>query len=712
MDLSNLEYNETSEELVKILCTKTQNNSPLFFRVLVAYNFCKVASMMRASVNTHVRGVLPINMYAINLATSGSGKGHSTAIMEEQVLKPFRDKFLNEVYPAVAEKSLAKLAIQRAKKKESDDSIELERAIAEFEKLGPLLFSFDSGTVPAVKQLRHQLLMAGAGSMNLEIDEIGSNLLGNGEVITLYLELYDIGKTKTKLIKNTNDSQRNEEIDGRTPANAMLYGTPAKVFDGGKVEDEFNSFMETGYARRSVFGYSDPGAKNLNITPQQLYDIQTSTNTNEYIDNLASHIAELADVDYFDHQMTMEVDVILLWLEYQLFCEKRAAKMPEHDEIKRAEMAHRYFKAIKIAGAYAYVDGDIEITEEHLKSAIKLVEESGEAFNRIMTRDRPYVKLANYIVASPTPLTQPDLEEDLPFYKGGTQQRKMLEDLAIADGWRRNLVIRRSYHNGIQFLSGEKLEKTKLSELYLSYSDDITEGYESVKADFDQLSDLTTADGLHWCNHSFKNGYRHDDNALPGFNCIVLDIDDGTPIPVAQKLFEQYTYHLHTTKRHTEDHHRYRMILPISHILKMDMDEYKTFMHNIFEWLPIEIDTKTGQRSRKWATHDGEWCDNDGELLNVLMFIPDTAKNEELKKDNARYANFDALERWFISNTGDGNRNQQLLKYALVLVDADNDETTVRNAVYELNDKLANKLSRSEIDGTIMTTVRKKLKGK
>ena len=94
------------------------------------------------------------------------------------------------------------------------------------------------------------------------------------------------------------------------------------------------------------------------------------------------------------------------------------------------------------------------------------------------------------------------------------------------------------------------------------------------------------------------------------------------------------------------------------------------------------------------------------------MFIPDTAKNEELKKDNARYANFDALERWFISNTGDGNRNQQLLKYALVLVDADNDETTVRNAVYELNDKLANKLSRSEIDGTIMTTVRKKLKGK
>ncbi len=37
----------------------------------------------------------------------------------------------------------------------------------------------------------------------MEIDEIGSNLLGQMDVLTTFLELYDVGKVKQKLIKNT-----------------------------------------------------------------------------------------------------------------------------------------------------------------------------------------------------------------------------------------------------------------------------------------------------------------------------------------------------------------------------------------------------------------------------------------------------------------------------------------------------------------------------
>jgi hypothetical protein len=72
-DLKNVKYFEPQEKLVNILKAKTQNDNPLFFRVLTAYYFTKVASMMRCNIKTHDRGVIPVSLYALNLASSGQG---------------------------------------------------------------------------------------------------------------------------------------------------------------------------------------------------------------------------------------------------------------------------------------------------------------------------------------------------------------------------------------------------------------------------------------------------------------------------------------------------------------------------------------------------------------------------------------------------------------------------------------------------------------
>jgi hypothetical protein len=79
-------------------------------------------------------------------------------------------------------------------------------------------------------------------------------------------------------------------------------------------------------------------------------------------------------------RIMMSKDTSLLLIEYRLKCEKEANTLPEHEEIKKAEISHRYFKALKLAGAYAFVDNSPELTEAHLYSAIKLTEESGRAF--------------------------------------------------------------------------------------------------------------------------------------------------------------------------------------------------------------------------------------------------------------------------------------------------------------------------------------------
>lgn len=702
-----MEYHPASEKLVQILCSKTQNSNPLFFRVLVGYYFSLVASMMRTTIATHDRGDIPVNMYALNLSTSGSGKGFSTNIMENSVINQFRSRFLEETFPILAENNLPKLALKRANRKSTDPDEELVRVQKEFDSLGSLMFSFDSGTAPAVKQMRHKLLMADAGSMNLQIDEIGSNLVGNVEILNTFLELYDVGLVKQKLIKNTADSVRNEEIVGRTPTNMMLFGTPAKLLNGSKTEEELYSMLETGYARRCFFGYSRASNKATDMTPEQVYVQLTNQDSNTYLDELSDKLEALADIINVNKRLVVSKETSLLLIEYRLKCEREAELYPEHEEIKKAEISHRYFKALKLAGAYAFVDDSPELTQEHLYQAIKLAEESGNAFNKLLTRDRPYVKLAKYIATCKRDVTQADLVEDLPFYRGAAGQKTEMLSLAIAYGYKNNIIIKKSFSDGIEFLRGETLKETDLSKMVLSYSSDITTDYRNEYAPFEKLHQLTQADGLHWVAHHLNGGYRNEENCIPGFNLVVIDVDGGVNMSTVKLLMKNYKFLIYTTKRHTEEENRFRIILPINYELAMDAKDYKEFMSNIYEWLPFEVDTATNQRARKWLSHGGTYEYNEGEVLDALPFIPKTSKNEERKELMNSQHSMDNLERWVINNIGDGNRNNMLLRYAMILLDGGFDFENIRQRVMTLNNKIADKLDEAEVMSSIMITVAK-----
>ena len=707
ISVEEMKYHTTAEKLVDILCSKTQNTEPLFFRVLVAYYFSVAAAQMRCSIATPDRGEIPVNMYALNLATSGFGKGHSTNIIEEMVMNQFRDRFLEETFPLLAETNLPKLAVKRAQRKMTDPDEELVRVQKEFDSLGSLLFSFDSGTSPAVKQMRHKLLMADAGSLNLEIDEIGLNLVGNTEVLTTFLELFDKGKIKTKLVKSTSDNSRIEEIRGATPTNMMLFGTPSKLFDGATTEQQLYAMLDTGYARRCLFGYLRGSGKNMNLTAEQIYELNTTGNNNQFLEDLSDRLANLADIINVGRKLVMDKETSIALIEYKLACEKAASVFPEHEEMKKAELSHRYFKALKLAGAYAFIDDSPDLTKEHLYSAIKLVEESGKAFQLMLNRDRPYVKLAKYIATCKSDVTQADLVEDLPFYRGGAGQKSEMLNLAIAYGYKNNIIIKKTFSDGIEFLRGETLEETDLNKMVLAYSQDIVSDYQNEAAPFDKLHLLTQAQGMHWVSHHLNGGYRNEDNCLPGFNLVVIDVDGGVNISTVRLLLKSHKYLLYTTKRHTDQENRFRIILPTSHVLQMDAKDFKEFMTNIYEWLPFQVDDSTGQRSRKWLSNNGHFEYNDGEVLDVLPFIPKTSKNEERKELVHSQQSMDNLERWVCNNIGDGNRNNMLLRFAMILVDAGFDFEGVRSRVVSLNSKIPDKLDEAEIMTTIMISTAK-----
>lgn len=703
-------YHPTSEKLVKVLCDKVQNDNPLFFRVLVGYYFSVVASTMRCNIATHDRGDLPVNMFAMNLSTSGSGKGHSTNIIKNQVINQFRERFTQSTFLTLAEDNLPKLAIKRAHRKQTDPDDELESVKKEFESIGPLLFSFNEATVPAIKTLRHKLLMCDAGALNLQIDEIGLNLSGSAEALAVFLELYDVGVVEEKLKLSTADNKRKEEIFGKTPANLMMFGTPVTLLNGGKTEDEFYSLQETGFARRCIFGYSDHQSTNNTKTAEEIYDLLTDKSSVKYLEELSEHLGNLADIINVNKRLVMTKETSLVLIKYKQHCENQAATYSEHEEMKKAEISHRYFKALKLAGAYAFIDESPELTTEHLYNSIKLVEESGAAFTRILTRDKPWVKLAKYFGSAKSEVTQADMMDVMPFYKKATTSaRADMLTLAISYGYKNNIIIKKTFADGIEFLRGESLKETDLNNMILAYSSDITEDYVPEAAPFDRLHELVQLPDMHWVSHHLVNGYRNNENCIAGFNLLVLDVDGETTLENVKKLMLGYKALYYTTKRHTPEVNRFRIILPLNYELKLDDKDYKEFYKSIESWLPFKVDPACSMRSKKWMTHAGHFEYADGEMFDALPFIPKTSKNETRKKTLDSQGSMDNLERWVINNTGDGNRNNMIHRYARMLMDSGMAQGEIQTRVMDLNDKLPDKLSELEVRGTIMKTIDNKM---
>jgi len=722
-DFAMMQYHPDSESLVKIICNRTENTNPLFFRIHVAWYWSQLASMMRCSIDTLDRNEIPINMYAVNLMTSGAGKGLASNFMEDNVVKKFYSNFKNITMPALANKNLAELSLQRAAQNTTSPEQELSLIQYEYEQeCGPYLTSFDSGTPAAVKQARNKLLLANVGSLNLCMDEIGSHLAQNIEILDTLLELYDVGKVKAKLVKHTSDNRRHQEIPGRTPANFLGFGTPASLLNGGKIEEDFYALIERGLGRRSLFGYSRTHEKKFNQTAQEIFDAAKNGQVNQFVIDLANRLKSQSDVSNAHRLLSMPENTTLLFIEYRLDCQRRSEELADHDVMRKAELDHRYFKATKLAGAYAFIDGATEITEEYFDYAVKLVEDSGHSFNKILTRDRKHVKLAKYLGSADQPVTQSDLVEDLPYYRGSASSKQELMQLAISWGYQNNISIKRKFEEGIEFVEGEVLQPTDLTKCVLSHSYDLADGYVNEIAQFNRLHELTSLPGRHWCNHHFVNSRRKEDHAIKGFNLLVLDVENSVSLTVAKSVLKDYLALFYTTKRHTDQENRYRIVIPTNYKLELDAPDYKEFMQNVFKWLPFNVDDGTGQRCKKWLSNQvidpqGEivenWeyqnINNSGKMLDVLPFIPKTTKNDDFLKVQVTHSGMDNLERWYLANAGDGNRNNMLLRYAMVLVDSNYDYENCLIKIMDLNSKLDKPLSEGEVHKTIMRSVASKV---
>ena len=718
-ELKNANYNPIQEQLLHIIEKKTSNESHNYFRVVISFYLTQVASSMRTFINGKVFKNIPINMYACTLMTSGAGKGMCQTILQDSVVDQFRKRFQTYVLPNCAHTNLEKIAeAKSAICPEIPAEDLLKNTVQEYDSLGSFPYDFDSATGPAFKQVRAKAQMAGIGSLNFVCDEIGSNIVDNIELMNIGLEVFDMGKTKNKLTKDSTTNKRVEDREGGVPTNMLWFGTPSKLLNGGKEEDTFYSLLDAGYARRLFYG---EGVKTpiKYKTGKEMRDALLAEQPDDTLKSISDQLLELCNVVNTNQELFLDGPEEELILDYQLWCTNRANIIRKetggiNEEIRLAELENRYFKALKLAGTYAYIDGMTQITREHILQAIKLTEDSGESFLKIMHRDPNYVRLAKYVSATDKPHNWADLSEALPFFKGSEAQKKDLISLATAWAYNNSIVIKSFERNSINFVQGQKLEETNLDEIIFSSSNQIADQFVNFIKPFDKLEKMGQVDGFHWCTHHFMpnvarpdlGNHRSKEYAMPAFNLLVLDIDGTCSIDSAKDVLKDYKFILYTTKSHTPAKHRFRVILPMKYKLFLNPDDYRVFMDNVFESLPFEVDDKCKDIARNWLTNNGTTFISSGsELFDPRPYIPESEQDKERKKEIKKYSNLDNIARWFVKQIKPGNRNHMLYRYGIMLKDIGVPIDEVKDKVRILNSKIVAPLSVEELDNTIFSSI-------
>jgi len=703
----NLPFNKLQEELVDVLVTKTGNDDRNFFRVMVAYKLCEISSNMRATINYAGTKGIPTNMYALALAPSGYSKNASMNVLEKEVFREFKDEFMTKTFLDLKDAKLGVLAGELEILMGMDGDDAMKKIREEYERLPKYIYSFGSSTPEGFKAMRTKLSMAGIGATSNIIDEIGSNLTNNKETLNVQLEAFDMGDSKQKLIK----VDSNTDMKGSVPSNLFAFGTQSKLLDGGNTEKEFFEFLETGYGRRFIIGFVDNHVRETTLSAEQIYDNIMNPMIDASLISYSKYFKDLADKTFYGVELGMSKDNTIKLIEYRKYCDERANALKEHQDIQKAVLKHSYWRVLKIAGAYAFAEKSIEITSDNIDNAIALSEEGIKSFVAMLSRKKPYERLADYISEVDKKITQVDLVEDLPFYKGSESQRKDLLSLAIAYGYNNNIIIKRTIKDGIEFLEGDSLKETDTNKITCSWSKDIAKGYTPAVSAFENLHQLVCGDGFHYCSHSFEGGHRTSEKAIEGFNLLILDVDGGLPLETCKKLMNEYKFLIATTKRHQTAGHgdRYRIVLPLNYEIKLNPEDHKKFMKNVFDFLPFESDEQTADIARKWQSHKGSYVYNDGKLFDALPFIPNTSKEEKQREVYGKYEGVEALQKWFlINNIAEDGRNNMLLKYALALLDNGLSSDNIRHSVHDFNTRLDEPIGDREIEQTVMKTVIRK----
>ena len=107
-----------------------------------------------------------------------------------------------------------------------------------------------------------------------------------------------------------------------------------------------------------------------------------------------------------------------------------------------------------------------------------------------------------------------------------------------------------------------------------------------------------------------------------------------------------------------------------------------------------------------WTTYaTAQVYTNEGDLLDATQFIPNTLRQDAIRNLPKQIKNLPQLERWFAMRASEGNRNNLLLRLAMVMMDQGIDPIQIQERIINVNNTLQEPLPEAELHQTIFRTL-------
>lgn len=574
-----------------------------------------------------------------------------------------------------------------------------------------------SSTWQALQKAAQTVKDMGAGSVNIVSDELGDSIMSMSEIFTKLKSTWDTG-TSEGPVNVTNGGESYFLVED-VCFNALLFGAPAPFELVPAKKDKLLETYVSGMARRSFIYHNNTYKKSENRN----YEFEKLGQ--DFYEELDKYRNELRYFINNTERIIYPQEIRELLVEYD--SQKEVERERSNSLI--AEDLGSTKKIEKLLGIIACLDLEEKINIEHLRFAIDFTEALDKTAEETVEIKPVYMRLYNEIekrqFAARTDLVKAVKDVTL---KELDSQMILVEEYANMSG---NSLIKKEY-NGIVKYKIEKLSQTDLDKIIISinFDNDRTnpQGFIKKIGTFKGLAEKIINTDIRYSAGTFKNEYITDENYLQEQNLFIIDVDNDLTIEDAKKLFSSMTYLITTTKSHQKlkkqgnkevTCDRFRIILPTSSVFHLNYKTYSETYMNVINSLGIQEADKKCRNASRWyyGNPDGEYWYNEGNLLDIRPFIPDSSEHIDastsVKKYEANNSNgasasirVDAAIRWFLSNTSTGNRNDNL--YSLgVLLKVEIKEEDWQRFLLEANSCLSSPLSESDMQTIIRSVSRK-----
>lgn len=666
--------------------------SALFFNTSAAMALKNIR--IKRKSNNGDKLIIP-NYFGITFANSGCGKNHSDNIAKTLFKDSFRkfEAFSAQFYDA---------------RKDNDG------------KGDPRYVNLSSYFVPvsstwqALQKAAQTVKDMDAGSVNIVADELGDTIMSMAEIFTKLKSTWDTGTSEGPV--NVSNGGESYFLVNDVCFNALLFGAPAPFELVAAKKDKLLEAYVSGMARRSFIYHNNTYKKSENRNHN------FEKKPREFYESLDKYIAELRyflnNTQYIEYPASIREALLEYDAQKELERERSSSLIAEDlGSTKKIE---------KLLGIIATLDLEETINDKHLKFAIEFTEALDSTAEETVEIKPAYMRIYNEIekrtytartdiIKAVKEITAKDLDS----------QMILVQEHANILG---NSLIKKEY-DGVVKYKIEKLSSTSLDNIIISINADmnptVPQGFVRKVGSFKNLAEKIINASFRYSAGSFKNEYINDANYLQEQNLFIIDIDNDLTLEDAKNLFSGMTYLIATTRTHQKEKKgvicdRFRIILPTMSTFHLSPKIYSEMYMNVINSLGIgEADTQCRNASRwYYGNPDGEYWYNEGELLDIRTFIPDSSEHLEAshsvnKYDTSTYSapasvRVDAAIRWFLSNTSVGNRNKNIFLLGALLKDSTKiSEPDWQGWLMKANSCLSHPLSDSDMRTTINSISRR-----